>query len=944
MLSERLTLFLVSLMLLILSASVLADGTNQTLILDDEFSKQDVTSHAMRVYAGKGLSLSSVQQHMEQWLPATSLAAIPEDAKIWAKVTVRHTGFSNIDLALVVASRHADNVDAYAVDKRRTIKSVYKNQRSNALGHYISFTLTPNEQADIYVAVDDVGATFLPLVLWEESQLRQADQQAALIKTLFFGALCSLILYFFFTYFVQRNVCRFWYTTSVLFFLLFIMHYEKTTLPVFQLLENTNNVASTLLAIALLTGSKVTHYLIFRIPQRLRWLNFSIAGLALVLPLVFSTYLGLVLLAMLVVAWLLAQMVFSLVYPDRRHILPAAMYAGAWLICLCIVLFKVIGFALELPSDAWVIGTTMFTFTCAVVVIGIAIETSERNIRINEFSNQEKRISNLRQFYELFSNSAEGLYTSTIDGKLLSANTALCHLFGYNDETSMLKQVQTTAAFYAKPEDRLALLNDLQAHGSLLGREIHGKRRDGSEFWFSISCQIQTEGKSEYLYGSIIDITERKQSSLSLEYMATHDALTGVLNRREFERLLSTELAQYDDHKAISVLFIDLDRFKQVNDSCGHKAGDELIQNIAHLLHETVGQAGEVARLGGDEFAVLLTNVDEDQAYICANKILHAVQDYRFLYENRIFTIGASIGFLKVPQAGLTAEQVISMADAACYIAKESGRNQIHCYAADEDSEKRHEDELGWLNTINQALQDNNFALYFQQYQALSAGQDGLNIEVLLRLIDDQGNSIPANQFLPAAERYNLSHEIDRWVVENTLQWLSKHKTLLDRLTRCNINLSGLSLTDTNQKLVFLNAFEKYGIPYHKICFEISEMTASLRREETIEFINTFRQLGCKFALDDFGKGVSSYHFLRSLPVDCIKIDGSFVQEMRKDPANQAIVDAIHKIASALNIQTIAEFVEDEATLTEIGKVGVDFAQGYIVSEPQPLDTLLDMN
>ncbi|MFC3095318.1 EAL domain-containing protein [Alteromonas sediminis] len=920
-----------------------AYAENSPVIIDDGFFNKTITNNAIRVYASKTLPLSSVQEHIDQWLPIVPLSPIPQNGKVWAKTTVLHKGVNSIQLTAVASNTFATKLEGFVVDERGSIKKAYSQNKRGSLGHQFSFTLMPGERVDIYIAIEDEGPSFLPLSLWQADALSKITAQTSLYKMLFSGAMGCLILYFFLTYFVQRNVCRYWFALTVFMLLFFVLQKQGLTLPVIGNLLTQTTLVYLLAALALLAASKVTHYHLFRLPKRLDWMNYAVAAMV-VLPLLFtSSYVALILSTLFAGLWLALQIAYSFIYNDRRLVLPSILYGIAWLTGLITYLLHIGYFLTETPHTSLTVGISLMAILSAAIIAGIAIETSERGIRIREFSHQEKRIENLRQFYDLFRNSAEGLYTSTKDGQLLSVNPAMCQLFGYTNEDTMLKQVKTTEDFYAHPEDRVLLLEELNKHQSLLGREIKGKKRDGSEFWFSLSCQRHIEGKKEYLYGSIFDITERKQSSLSLEYLATHDSLTGVLNRREFERILTTLLDNYNPSIPACLLYIDLDRFKLVNDSCGHRAGDELIKKIATLIHETVGAKGKVARLGGDEFAVITSDVDEDDAYVCANKLLNAIQDYRFLYENKIFSLGASIGFLRIDTPDYLPEHLVSMADAACYIAKEKGRNQIHKYSPDDKSVKRYESEIKWINKINDALEHDNFVLYYQQYQALQAKKDGIYIEVLIR-INDEGNIIAPALFLNTAERYSLANKIDRWVIENTLAWLGNNPDVLAILTQCNINLSGQSLADKDLKLAILNAFEQHGVPYNKVCFEITETTAVVRLEETLDFIKTFKGLGCKFALDDFGSGFSSYAYLKNLPVDCVKIDGSFIRELLLYPVNQAMVSSINDIAKAMNMETVAEFVEDEATLIQLGKIGIDFAQGYLVSTPQPLDMLANNN
>jgi diguanylate cyclase (GGDEF)-like protein/PAS domain S-box-containing protein len=514
----------------------------------------------------------------------------------------------------------------------------------------------------------------------------------------------------------------------------------------------------------------------------------------------------------------------------------------------------------------------------------------------------------------------------------------MCTLFGYTDEAEMLREVHNADQFYVNPQDRAIMLGEIHKSDKVIGKEIKGLRKDGSEFWFSISGQIKQEHEKQYLFGSISDVTERKQSNISLEYLATHDSLTGVYNRREFERRLQKGLLNAQNNNSdVTLLYMDLDQFKVVNDTCGHKAGDLLIKQLSQKLDAVVMEKGILARLGGDEFGVLLEGDNAQMAYLLANKLLNAVQEFRFVWENRIFTLGISIGQVPWQPNISSPEQLLSMADSACYLAKERGRNQVHTYSTEDEHMQRYESEMSWVSHINHALENDSFELYYQHYQALSHRVEGHHYEILLKMRDQEGNIVPPSDFLPAAERYNLTAKIDRWVVENYFGWLAGNPQHSDELTRVSINLSGHSLADKELKLFVLNAFEKHKIPYKKVCFEITESMAILKMDETLEFINTFHKLGCLFALDDFGSGFSSYNYLKNLPVDQVKIDGSFVKDILVDPVDMAMVNSINDVAKAMGMETVAEFVESTEIMVELGKMGVDFAQGYGVAKPHAL-------
>ena len=693
-----------------------------------------------------------------------------------------------------------------------------------------------------------------------------------------------------------------------------------------------------LMALSLFAAAKVSHAMLVHVPVYWRFVSYVISILLIICGLILNTYWQIITIVGLAGAAVLLQLLLAILFHNKENSMPNRVYAIGWTVISSVAIIDVIFYLSGVQLGSHIDLIMIFMIMAGVLLIAVAIEAHEQVVAQTHNKEQMDAISNLRKFYNLFRNSAEGLYTSTVEGQLITTNPAMCNLFGFDNEQQMLAEVKNTSDFYANQEDRELLLGQIYEQGTVLGKEIKGVRRDGSEFWFSLSVQIREENDQKFMFGSIFDITERKQSSISLEYLATHDSLTGVYNRREFERCLRKALGTAKENDSdLTLLYMDLDQFKVVNDTCGHKAGDVLIKQLSQQLNDVVMNKGMLARLGGDEFGVLLEGDNAQMAFLLANKLLNTVQEFRFIWDNRIFSLGVSIGMVSWKQNAQTPEQLLSMADAACYMAKEQGRNQIHTYSDQDEKMQRYESELTWVTHINDALEQNKFELFYQHYYPLKKVASGHHYELLIRMRDDNGDIVPPASFLPAAERYNLTAQIDRWVIENYFSWLSTQPEHKENLSRCNINLSGNSLADKDLKLFILNAFEKYNVPYSKICFEITESMAIVKMEETLQFINTFHQLGCTFALDDFGSGFSSYAYLKSLPVNFVKIDGSFVKDLLVDNIDMAMVCSIKDVASAMGMETVAEFVESTEIMVELGKIGVDYAQGYGVAKPAPL-------
>lgn len=428
-----------------------------------------------------------------------------------------------------------------------------------------------------------------------------------------------------------------------------------------------------------------------------------------------------------------------------------------------------------------------------------------------------------------------------------------------------------------------------------------------------------------------------------LTHQASHDVLTGLLNRQAFEEALRLTIEQSaispDSH---ALLYIDLDRFKLVNDSCGHACGDALLRDLAGMLNDNLRHADVLARLGGDEFGVLLRYTESSDAERVAEKIRRVIEAYAFDWEDQCFRVGASIGMVTFGNEPVTVENLLSAADACCYSAKEEGRNRVHHADARPDQVERRSGETRWVNRITQALRDDRFVLYGQMIKPMSERMDDgrISLEILLRMRDDEGlGVIPPGQFLPAAERYGLVPDIDRWVVRHGLNWLAGLGEAAHKV-HMNINICGPSASDPQFHRYVRERIASSGVPPQSLCFEITESVAVRSLASAAALIDALGDLGCEFALDDFGSGMSSFNQLRHLAVDYLKIDGSFIHNIDRDPINRAMVESINTIGKKLGKKTVAEFVENERIRRILQEIDVDFAQGFGLHKPEPLSRI----
>jgi diguanylate cyclase (GGDEF)-like protein/PAS domain S-box-containing protein len=434
------------------------------------------------------------------------------------------------------------------------------------------------------------------------------------------------------------------------------------------------------------------------------------------------------------------------------------------------------------------------------------------------------------------------------------------------------------------------------------------------------------------------DVTQERQLSRQVSWQAKHDSLTGLINRREFEQRLGEAFQSVRALQEHHVLFyLDLDQFKIVNDTCGHHVGDELLRQVATLLQSRIRKTDTLARLGGDEFGVLLHHCHFEEALWVANTLRESLQTFRFVWQGSTFTVGVSIGLVAIDGQIDGLEQLLIAADSACYAAKSSGRNRVHVYHPDDATLLIQQRDMRWFTRLTEALEANRFCLFAQPIVATATGSGPpTHYEVLLRLRDERGALVPPGMFLPAAEVYGLMVSIDRWVITTLFQHWHEIQSVASPCLYA-INLSGSSIND-DQMIDFLrHSLEHYGVPAHQVCFEITETMAITNLMKANQFVQQLHAMGCRFALDDFGSGMSSFTYLKHLPVDYLKIDGGFVKDMLTNPVDEAMVEAINRIGQVMGIETIAEYVENSAILNRLAAMGVDFAQGYGIAKPTPL-------
>ncbi|MGB8855477.1 MAG: EAL domain-containing protein [Burkholderiales bacterium] len=545
----------------------------------------------------------------------------------------------------------------------------------------------------------------------------------------------------------------------------------------------------------------------------------------------------------------------------------------------------------------------------------------------------------------------EGVVTADAAGNLVYMNPVAEELIGTNLDNVRGKPVNQVFSLISEREREplenplLRCIREKQVVG--LDDQSVLLRLDGTEYPIDDSTAPILDNSGQIMGAVLVfsDVSQQRFLSRQLSHQASHDPLTGLINRREFEERLKRAIAEVRGGKLQHVLFfMDLDQFKVVNDTCGHVAGDALLRQISAAFEHELRHSDTLARLGGDEFGVLLQHCPTEQALQIADQLLNAARDLRFTWNGRVFPIGVSIGMVAITSDSESHTEIMRSADAACYVAKDRGRNRVQQFQPNDAFLARRTGDMQWFTRIGQALEENRFVLHGQPIRALSKSTaDDAYVEVLVRMNGEDGQLISPGAFIPAAERYNQMPLLDRWVVSNAVAWYAEqlHSKRHVKLPTLGINLSGASVSDAGFLEFIRTTLKARDVPARALCFEITETAAITHMKRAVRFMNELRETGCRFALDDFGSGMSSFAYLKNLPVDFIKIDGNFVREMHEDVVDLAMTEAINRIGHVMNIPTIAESVENKETLEMLEELGVNYAQGYHIARPMLLDQLL---
>jgi diguanylate cyclase (GGDEF)-like protein/PAS domain S-box-containing protein len=551
-----------------------------------------------------------------------------------------------------------------------------------------------------------------------------------------------------------------------------------------------------------------------------------------------------------------------------------------------------------------------------------------------------------RQAQYTLESIAEGVITTDNDGRSDYMNLAAETLIGANRDDAAGHRIGELFTL-VDDADRRPLGDPVERSLAMRRRVNMGRRAvmvsaDGEREHSVEITASPVRGPGNSISGSVVvfhDVSEMRGLTRKMSYQATHDPLTGLVNRREFERRLDEAMDSAHAEEAVHMLFyMDLDRFKAVNDTCGHLAGDNMLREVATLIKNEVRDSDFVGRLGGDEFGALLIGCPIEKARQIASDICRAIADYRFVWKDKIFNIGISIGLVEISHASGSMQDVMSAADSACYMAKQQGRGQVHVYSARDEAIARERGDIQWLRQLQTALHEDGFALAVQPIIAMTGKADsGPSVEVLIRLSDGRGQPSDSAEFLRPAERYQLMPQIDRWVINSALAAIASGEIKLSAKRSCAINLSSQTLGDESFLGFVVDSLDRSGVSPSAICFEVTEAAILSNVQHAQRFIEVLHGIGCEFSLDDFGSGLGSFSSLKHLPIDYLKIDGTYTRNLQTDLVNQEMVAAMIKLARTMQFRIVAEQVEHQEDFDWLRDVGVDFVQGHFIEAPARL-------
>lgn len=808
-------------------------------------------------------------------------------------------------------------------------------------------SLDPHTPYQLTLRVETTSSMQIPINVWDPIHFAELRYKEALFFGLLIGMILIMAVYNLFLFVALRDLSYLYFSICLAGYVLVEMILSSTAFAYLwpQAVEWNDHalVVCSNLALAGLAFFAI-QFLNMKVsaPRGRRLLLLQSGGCLLLAVITFALpYQRMIMLtAINVVAVPLTGYVIGLLLWRRGFV--AARYFSIAFTCFVASasIFVLNKFGL-LPRNFFTEYSIHFGAVSVVALLSFALADRVNREKVEKESAQQSAIENLEKYRLLYENSLEGMFRIDEQGKVLAVNPAFAKTMGVSSEQELLAHVSTLDGLVpADLQTKATIRKELETQGHLFGYEVQCHRLDGTEFWAALFARVlrHPQTREFFVEGSLVDITEKKMNEDQLHFLARHDPLTRLLNRAEMERRLKRAIAQAHEGKARHVfLFLDLDQFKVVNDTCGHRAGDELLRQLAHLFQRHLRSRDALARLGGDEFAILFEHCRIENAVEIAEALRQEVTEYRFSWNEKVFRVGASIGIVAITPESKSMDEVLSQADIACYAAKDAGRNQVVVHTEARVDLSKRQSDMELVVILREAIRDNRLTLYFQRIFPCPEARDANErLEILVRLRHEGGIIMPGS-FLPVAERYNLIVELDCWVVQQSLDWLAANPERTRHMAQINVNLSGQTISNTDAMGRILQLLDKHAGVGEKLCFEITEHAAITNMTETSHFVRTLRSRGIRFSLDDFGSGFSSYSHLKHLPVTSLKIDGSFVRDINTDPFDLAMVKSITDIAHTMGLSVVAEFVENQAILDTLNQLGIDFVQGYHLHAPEEL-------
>lgn len=897
------------------------------------------------------------------WQQSTSYLNLGiSDTPFWFKYTVKNVSENTLNLVLLNAYAPTDYVSLYTFDENaqqvqfsHAGDHVYPNE--NALPSTAAafpVKLRPKSEYTLLLKVETQGNYIVPLSLWTIESFTNYQVHYYFIFGTLIGILLITALHNFFVFTQTKNTMFSSFAFFIFTVLFLVTHQSGLAL---QFLWPNWAQFNQFAAVLSINAASFGHVLFTS-----RFLNFkhtnlrisrilSFICIVLVCAYPLFEYSLLVTLSLINGMLLLIGTLVIALQKFAEKDSTAKLYLISWTPFILGIFFSA---AIRFEFIEYSIYTEFsgaFLAVATIVWLSLAIAKLINKDKTARIRAQNKAIDYLQRYEDLYENAVEGLFNSNTDGTLIRFNKSFAQILGYSSKQELKSAVgDNISSMYLNPNDRVKLMNKLLNHGSVIDHEVEFLRKNKQSFWASLNLRLvsqlneqdkdDTEPNNDLtlVQGALIDITGRKVSEMKLNYLATHDPLTNLFNRREFENQLREALAspQFPEQD-LTMIYMDLDQFKIVNDTCGHTIGDQLLKKVTALFQATLHQQGILARLGGDEFGVIFRNANANQAFDVADNLLKQLEKFRFTHNKQSFTVGMSVGIVQASKELCTLETIMSFADTACYAAKSAGRNRIHLYSDKNEVFDRHKKDILMVSVIEHALLNNQFKLFKQKIVHNDQSKSLYGYEILLRMQIVENEYVSPAEFIPVAERFGLMIKIDKWVIKESLAWLSANPSEASALSSLSINLSGSSVGNNDVMQWIEKYLAEYHVPAHKISFEITETQAMENFEQTVTFIKHLQEKGCRFSLDDFGSGLASYGYLKELPINHVKIDGRFIKDIAIDKTDYALVESIQTLARAMDKKTIAEYVENELVVETLKEIGVDYLQGYAIHKPEPV-------